>query len=105
MGHVCWRSQRCPRSVACIFKDRRTTQSQRFGRSSSDHQTRVKKKIQLPSKKTSYHIPNLIQYTVCQYTTKEMKKKTNLKESQCFEHVKVSIKELNISTHAFEKKS
>ena len=29
--------------------------------------------IEGPSKKTSYHIPNLIQYTVCQYTTKKHK--------------------------------
>ena len=29
--------------------------------------------IEGPSKKTSYHIPNLIQYTACQYTTKKHK--------------------------------
>ena len=44
---------------------------QRFCLRQNDFQTNMVSSFKLegPSKKTSYHIPNLIQYTVCQYTS------------------------------------
>ena len=46
---------------------------QRFCLRRNDFQTNMVSSFKLegPSKKTSYHIPHLIQYTVCQYTTKK----------------------------------
>merc|ERR1712155_473583 len=48
---------------------------QRFCLRRNDFQTMWFRRLNIegPSKKTSYHIPNLIQYTVCQYTTKKHK--------------------------------
>merc|ERR1712156_354431 len=102
MGYVCWRSQCGPRSIACIFKDRRKTQSQRIGRSPSNYQTRIRRIYSLPSQHRTI-FQTLYSILSCLHTLKKLEKnKNNLKESQCV--LNMSRSQLNISTHAFENK-